>query len=160
MLALPALLFAGCERNPAPVSAPARAGADLERVAVARGLIADPSAVQPVGVYATDEDRVCIVADGGGYRIGAAVDLGPEHRCVAHGAARGRTILAVDFGEGCALEVAADGERVAFPAILPAACDRLCSGRASLSALSVPRLSASPEEATATRGPGGAALCG
>ena len=143
------------ERGMADVAAPS-----LETAAVLRGLVRDPSDVEPVGLYARDTDRVCVVRRGGGYRIGAYVDYGEGIGCNGVGAAsRSGERLRVTLGDGCDFDARFDGDRVVFPAALPDACARLCGGRASFAALTVLRLSESASEAAAMRDARGRLPC-
>lgn len=157
-----ALALAGCGRaTPDDADTP---GARIERAAVAAGVVADPARLDPAGAYASDSDHLCIrpgagEGRGGGYRIGVAVDYGDGHACVGRGTARGTGRIAVALSDRCRFDAQFDGERLAFPAVLPPGCDDLCTGRASLSALAVARLSAADAEAAALRGPDRRALC-
>lgn len=152
-----ALLLAGCHRDqPAADSA----GARLEAAAVARGLAPDPSHASPVGSWASDTDHLCVVPADRGLRIGAGIDYGDGQGCAASGTAERRgDQLRVSFG-ACRFNARFEGDRIAFPAELPPACDRACTGRASLAALAVERLSDSASEAATLRGPNGGLLCG
>ncbi|NJR77122.1 hypothetical protein [Sphingomonas corticis] len=152
------LLLAGCG-SPEP-QADRSGGAALEQAARARGLVAADGQATPVGVYRNGGDQVCVVPAGGGYRVGASVDYGEGQRCVARGSASGRAPLSVDAGEGCRFDVQVDADRVTFPAVLPAACDAACTGRASLTALTAERLSDASAEARQVRGADGRLLCG
>jgi hypothetical protein len=156
------LVLAGCGRQPETTrSSPPVAGKALERAAIAAGVVADPASIDPVGAYAADTDRVCIVRADAGYRIGIAVDYGDEQGCVARGTARGGQRLAVTLGGDCRFEAQADGQRITVPATLPASCDRaFCTGRATLTAVIADRLSATEAEARAMRAPDGHNLCG
>lgn len=149
-----ALLLGGCG-SPAPEETVSD-GAALERAARARGLVA---AASPVGVFRNGTDHVCLVPAASGYRIGASVDYGEGQRCVLRGRASGGERLSVEAGEGCRFEARIDGERIAFPAVLPEECDRLCVGRASLTALTAERISDAPAEANRLRGADGGLLC-
>lgn len=152
------LLASGCG-VPASEQIP-NAGAELESAARARGLIDDPSSIDPVGIYASESDRLCIVPSGDGFRVGAAVDYGEGQGCLARGTARGRGRLEMRLGADCRFSAVLEGARVMFPAVLPSGCDRACRGRASLSTLTAERLSASASEARTAPGPDGAPLCG
>lgn len=156
LLALVAL--AGCDRPPS-AAPPLSAGPALEQAARARGLVADPAASAPGGLYASATDRLCLVAQGREYRIGALVDYGDGQSCLARGTARGRDRIEARF-DGCRLTASLEGDRISFPAVLPAGCERLCRGRASLAALSADRLSPSEAEARSAAAPDGAPLCG
>ena len=140
--------------------APDTPGAKLEAAAVARGLVADPDGGSPVGSWAGESDRLCVVPAGDRLRVGALVDYGEGQGCAASGEATRRgNRLRIRFGP-CRFEAQLDDERIAFPAELPPACDTVCTGRASLTAFSVARLSDSASEAATLRAPNGRALCG
>ncbi|EZP56710.1 MULTISPECIES: hypothetical protein [Sphingomonas] len=156
-LALAALL-AGCgSPTPTVTDTP---GSRLERAALRAGLVADPASGDPVGSWAAETDRLCIVPqDGGALRIGAVIDYGEGQGCAAAGVARRRgSDLAIAFGP-CRFDARFEGDRIVFPAALPAGCDRYCTGRATLDALTVERLSASRAEAATLRTPSGKRLC-
>ncbi|MGR6327761.1 hypothetical protein ACU5AX_01715 [Sphingomonas sp. XXL09] len=153
-------LLVGCHQREAPTGGDT-AGARLERAATAAGIVADPARISLVGAWARDTDRLCVVgANSGSLRVGVLVDYGEGQGCAASGIARQRgETLSVGFG-GCRFDARSDGERIVFPATLPSACDSLCTGRASLSALSVDRISAAASEAAQLRATNGRALCG
>jgi hypothetical protein len=131
----------------------------LENAAVAAGLVIDPATAPIAGSWARDNQRMCVVPAGEELRIGALLDYGDGQGCAASGTTerRGET-LRVHFGE-CRFDARFDGERVAFPAELPDACAALCTGRASLAAFAVDRLSTSVSEAATLRTPAGRTLC-
>lgn len=150
------LVLAACHRAPPVADTP---GARLEAVAIARGLVVDPARQTPIGSWASDTDHLCIVPVTPGLRIGASVDYGEGQACAAAGTAeRHGDRLTVVFG-GCRFDARFEGDRISFPAALPAECSRACIGRASLAALSVERLSDSASEAATLRAPGGRLLC-
>ena len=154
-----ALLLAACGEQ-SSVSDEGGAGAALERAARASGMVPDSARIISTGVYASGEDKVCLVPqDGDRYRIGASIDLGEQQRCSGRGTARGRDKLDVRMGEGCEFVASLDGDTIAFPAVLPAACDTMCEGRATLAALAAARLSDSVSEATRAVGSDGSPLC-
>jgi hypothetical protein len=133
---------------------------DLETAAMLRGLVRDPGDVDVAGLYARDTDRVCVVRQGGGYRVGAYVDYGEGIACSGAGTlARSGERLTVALGKGCEFDARFDGDRIVFPATVPASCARLCGGRASFAALNATRLSDSPAEAAAMRDVGGGLPC-
>ena len=161
-----ALLLAGCGQQNAP-ERQVSAGERLEAVARARGLVVDPATATPIGAWARASDRLCIVPGDGGdrgsgdgaMRIGAVVDYGAGQGCAASGTvARDGDALSVAFGD-CRFDARFDGTGIMFPASVPASCDRLCRGRASLSALAVERVSGSVAEARTLRAPNGRSLC-
>jgi hypothetical protein len=140
-------------------SAAPQPGDRLEAAAQAAGLIADPNG-SLVGAWARETDRVCIVpgADGA-TRIGALVDYAEGQSCAASGTLeREGERVRVTFNE-CRFDARFDGERLTFPADLPAACAKACQGRASLAALAVERQGASVSEATTFRTRDGTLLC-
>lgn len=150
------LPLVGCSAQPPRQQ---HAGDRLEAAAQAAGIVADPNG-SLVGAWARYTDRVCVVPDDGETRIGAVVDYGEGQGCAASGTLeRSGTAVRVRFGE-CRFEARFDGERLSFPAELPSACDRLCSGRASLAALSVERQGEAVSEAATLRSPDGRLLCG
>jgi hypothetical protein len=158
---LAVLLLAGCGGERAGTGTDAPAGLALETEARARTMVADPAKLSPVGVFGSDSDRLCALPVDGTrrYRVGASVDYGEGQRCVARGTVSGSGRLAIDFGDGCAFDAVQDGTGVRFPAVLPAACDSRCQGRASLAALRVAPISDAPAEALRTRGSDGKLLC-
>lgn len=151
------LLLAGCQRAaPAPADTP---GARLERAAIASDIVVDPTSRSLIGSWGNDTDRLCVVPVGREQRLGASIDYGEGQTCAASGKVERRgERLRVAFGD-CRFDAAFDGDRITFPADLPAACSRLCTGRASLAALTAARLSESESEAKTLRAPGGQLLC-
>lgn len=152
-------LLAACG-SPAPSPAPDSPGARLETAATQAGLIADPARVPLIGSWALETDRLCVVpAARGAYRIGAVIDYGEGQGCAARGTVTRRgDRLRVAFGT-CRFDAALDGDRIVFPGELPGTCDRYCTGRATLAAMRVERLSASISEAAMLRAPNGKSLC-
>ncbi len=153
-----ALLLGGCG-GPSQRAADDSAGAKLEAAATRIGLVADRNgSIQ--GSWARDTDRLCVVESGAGAsRIGVTVDYGEGQGCSASGTvSRSGDRLRVAF-PGCRFEAGFDGDRIRFPADLPSGCEALCTGRASLAALAVDRLSESRSEAGALRSVKGRLLC-
>lgn len=151
-----ALVATGCRQPPVATDSP---GAQLEAAAVAQRLVADPGKVGLAGTWGSDTDRLCVVPAGESLQIGAAIDYGDGQTCAGTGTMeRAGQRLRVRLG-ACRFDATFDGERITFPAELPGACTRLCTGRASVSALSVERLSESTSEAAMLRGPNGRTLC-
>ena len=153
------LALSACSKQPGKTASPDSAGAKLEQAAIGAGIVADPATLDPVGAYASDSDRVCIVKAGDGYRIGASVDYGEQQGCRASGTVSGRDRLTIDFGDGCTTSATFDGERIAVAPTVSPACERKCTGRATLAALTAPRLSGTATEAKAMRGVDGELLC-
>ena len=155
------LLLAGCSSEKPSRTEPNRAGAALEDAAIRSGLVDDPMTLNPVGAYASATDQVCVMRRGEGYIVGASVSYGEQQTCVARGTATatGGKTLRLDFGERCRFDARFDGKRIAFPAVLPPACDQRCTGRATFSALKVDLLSHAQVEARAMTTPAGEGLC-
>jgi hypothetical protein len=158
-----AMLLAGCggAAAPEPANTAAPAMPELERAAIEAGVIADPASSDLTGLYARDGDRVCIVPDQSGYRIGAVTMAGEGQACSGQGrVTREGEALRIDLGDGCAVAARFEGDRILLPARLAPECERLCTGRASLAALDVERLSDTPAEARTLRDGRGRLLCG
>ena len=157
---LAALLLAACSGGDAPNTQQPQ---DLESAAIERGLVGDPTARDIAGVYARDTDRVCIVPQGEGYRIGVQVDYGDGNVCTASGTLdRSGTRLRVRLGLGevCRFTARIEGETIRFPGALPDRCKSFCRGRATLTAIHAARMSDSAAEAAAVRDAAGRQLCG
>jgi len=157
------LLLTAC--NGAKPAENAAAPQDLESAAIERGMVRDPKDTEIAGLYARDTDRVCIVPDGQGYRIGAFVDYGDRITCSGKGTvSRAGETLHVDLGgegdERCGFDAKFDGDRIYFPGNVPDACSKLCARRASYAGLEVARMSESIAEASAMRDSQGRQLCG
>lgn len=155
-----ALLVAACHAQPAAAPHGNTPGDRLEAAAEVLGVVSDPARVDPAGLYARDTDRLCLVPDGAGaYRAGALVSYEGGQGCAASGmATRNGDRLDVTLGE-CRFSARFEGDRVSFPSELPAACQTACTGRATLAALAVERLSDSASEAAALHDAHGRALC-
>lgn len=135
---------------------------DLESAAIERGVIRDPSDTDLTGLYARDTDRVCIVPEGYGYRIGVFVDYGDPQICSGTGkVSRVGETLHIELGKDgkCSFNAHFDGDRITFPGRVPDGCESICSRRASITALSVSRMSESAAEAQAMRDTKGRNLC-
>lgn len=157
-----AFMLVGCGRGGDDVDN--SAGERLETASIAAGLVADPAVVPLDGVWSRDTDRMCILPRSDDKsdsvrRIGVVLDYGEGQGCVASGTLeRTGPALKVALGQ-CRFTARFDGDSIQFPAGLPTACNSLCTGRATLSALIVERVSASLAEARTLRSPGGKALC-
>ena len=153
-----ALTLGGCGTEPSNAVADSP-GARLEAAAQTAGIVSDPNAPLQ-GSWARDTDRVCIVGIGRTSRVGVSVDYGEDQTCAASGTvSRSGDVLKLAFG-ACTFDARFDGDRIVFPAEVPAACESLCTGRASLAAVTVERLSESRSEAATLRSSGGKLLCG
>lgn len=157
-----ALMLVGCGQGGDNIDN--AAGERLETASIAAGLVADPAVVPLDGVWSRDTDRMCILPRSArqgdsARRIGVVLDYGEGQGCVASGTLeRSGAELKVALGQ-CRFTARFDGDSIQFPASMPAECTALCTGRATLSALIVERVSASIAEARTLRSPGGKALC-
>ncbi|WP_230480831.1 hypothetical protein [Sphingomonas sp. Leaf21] len=158
------MLTAACSASHGGDGSENAAGEQLERAGIAAGLVADPAAAPLDGIWSRDTDRMCILprlgdSDGSTRRIGVVLDYGEGQGCVARGTLKRRGAqLNVAFGD-CRFAARFDGESIQFPAALPNACERLCTGRATMSALIVERISTSTAEARTLRSGDGGAMC-
>jgi hypothetical protein len=158
------LLLSACTSSKAPENA--AVPEDLEKAAIERGMVRDPRDTEIAGLYARDTDRVCIVPDGQGYKIGAFVDYGDKITCSGSGTvARVGEKLRIELGSGegedkCGFNARFDGDKIYFPGNVPDACAKLCARRASYAGLEVARMSESTAEAAAMRDSAGRQLCG
>jgi hypothetical protein len=155
-----AAALTGCGGGGADPAAPTVAS--LEDAARARGLAREPSDAPTTGLFVRGGDRLCLADRGGGVRIGVVSDYSDGIACSATGvASTTRENLSVTLGSrgDCRFDAQYDGVRIVFPAAMPAGCARFCAPRASLSALSVERLSDSIAEAEALRDPRERLLC-
>ena len=135
-------------------------GARLEQAAIATGVIRDPGSTDLTGVYASDPEQVCVVPVAKDFRIGVTLDYGEGQQCSAAGSlVRDGGVLKVDLGGGCAFDARFDGQGIKFPGALPDACQKKCTGRATMAGLSVDALSNSLSEATTLADAKGRALC-
>ncbi len=159
-----ALLLVGCHPGaPDPTASATPQG--LEAAAITAGVIPDPASTDLTGVYATGNDRICIVPSAKAYRIGVFVDYDETQNCGAAGVVtRDGDTLHVTLGAGsdtgCSLDARFEGDRIVFPARVPDRCQQACRGRASIAALDVIRLSESAAEAATVRDARGRLLCG
>lgn len=154
------VLLAACSGQQAAKDQPPQ---DLEKAAIERGLVRNPSDTEIAGLYARDTDRICIVPTTIGYKIGAFVDYGDGITCSGTGtASRVGETLHIELGadQACGFDAKFDGDKIMLPGALPARCDKLCTRRASYAGLEVSRLSESPAEAAAMRDANGKRLCG
>lgn len=153
-----AVMLSACGREPATAVADS-AGARLEAAAETAGIVPDPNAPLQ-GSWARDTDRVCVFGTEKTARIGVSVDYGEDQACAGSGTVeRSGDALKLAFGT-CKFDARFDGDRIVFPAEVPEACESLCTGRASLAALTVDRLSESRSEAATLRSTKGKLLCG
>ena len=157
--ALALILLAGCGRSvPEGGTAAVDANNPLEMAARERGVVR-PEALTPVGVFERTHDlgrdAMCVVPDGAGqWRFALTASYGPGLSCTATG-----TMVREDGGwrmrfagvEGCEALVREHEDELRLPGNLPSQCGRLCSGRASLSGLRLPRASWSAADAEGLR---------
>ena len=152
-----ALVLGGCGREPSNAVADS-AGARLEAAAETAGIVPDPNAPLQ-GSWARDTDRICVGGTDKSARIGVSVDYGEDQGCAASGTVeRSGDALKLAFG-ACRFDARFDGDRIVFPPEIPEACESLCTGRASLAAVTVDRISESRSEASTLRSSAGKLLC-
>lgn len=148
-VALPAcLLLAGCSVSQAGGDDAART--PLDAAAIDAGVIADPQAIDLAGSFAdpgaTGSDAFCARGNrASGYKVGVLVTFGASSQCEGTGSARlaGETAAFTlsrdgdgDAIAGCRFSAQFDGNALALPGSVPAACAALCSDRASLAGAS------------------------
>lgn len=145
---LACLLLAGCSVSQAGGDDAART--PLDAAAIDAGVIADPQAIDLAGAFAdpgaTGADAFCARGDRDkGYNVGVLVTFGASSQCEGTGSARlsGETAeLSLsrngdgDAIAGCRFSARFDGNALALPGSVPAACAALCSDRASLAGAS------------------------
>lgn len=145
---LACLMLAGCSVS--------QAGGDndamtpLDAAAIDAGVIADPQAIDLAGSFAdpgaTGSDAFCAQGNRDkGYKVGLLVSFGASTQCEGTGSAMlaGETaeISLSRNGEGdtiggCRFSARFDGNALALPGSVPAACSALCTHRASLAGAS------------------------
>lgn len=158
----PMLLILGACHSSQPAPQATATPTSLEAAAIEAGVISDPANSDPTGLYTRDRDRICVVPSATAFRIGIYVDYGDAYYCSGQGeATRAGETLHVELANapGCNFDAAFDGDRIVVPGRLPDACQKACSPRASLTGLSVERMSDSPSEASALRDGKGRMLC-
>ena len=157
LLALAALLLAGCER-PEPDAKEVDAGNPLEVAARERGVVR-ADAASPVGVFERrhdlGRDAMCVVPDGAGkWRFAVTASFGTTLSCLATGTMlREGDNWRMRFAgaEGCETLVHEEEDELRLPGRLPPQCARLCPNGASLSGLRLPRASWSADDAEGLR---------
>jgi hypothetical protein len=170
-IALCCLMLAGCSETQA--GADADAVTALDAAAIEAGVIADPDAIDLAGSFAdvggTGSDAFCARGDrDDGYDVGVLVTFGATSQCEAQGTAalRGEQarISLTRNGKGkpvgdCSFTARFDGNGLALPGSLPAACQAVCSDRASLAGASFALVEPGDAAAGAARGRAIKALC-
>ncbi|QQV75909.1 hypothetical protein H5J25_09845 [Sphingomonas aliaeris] len=149
-----AVSLAGCSGGGTGSEPTARPTNSLEAAAIDAGMIADPASVDITGFYTRDTDRICVVPAPQDYKIGILVNYGDDLGCSGSGTAKrtgGKLDVLFPAAPGCGFEARFEGDRLIFPAKVPAACAKLCQGRASIAALDVERISDSTSEASSLR---------
>jgi hypothetical protein len=126
----------------------------LEEAARDRGLVDEQENASLVGVFERQhelgQDGLCAVERGGDTRFALTASYGPGVRCTGTGRIErkdGSWLLRFAGDSGCAIEVHEEGGNLLFAGSVPRACDDLCPSRASLSGLSMPRISWSGDDA-------------
>ncbi len=142
------LLLAACgPSQPGKTAAaadPTDAGGALERTAIARGVVADPQAVQFAGRYERRSDlgtdKFCAVARAdGNYTIGALAVFGADSGCEGQGTARREGdgfAIRFEAAAGCTIRADYDGVELRLSGDVPESCAALCDSRASFAGTS------------------------
>ena len=142
ILAVCLSLLAACgESTPIVSSDASSAGAELDRQAVAVGIMPDPDDLELAGRYEVRSDlgtdKFCAVSNGTKqFKVGFLAVFGPESKCEGKGTGtiKGDKVRIVLTGEGsCAFEARYDGIEVRFPGLVENGCASYCSERANLS---------------------------
>jgi hypothetical protein len=153
---LGALLMLGActARAPQQQVPEADPGNPLEVAARDRGVVDEAENSSLVGVFERQhelgQDGMCVVEQGGDIRFALTASYGPAVRCTGSGRIErtgGVWMLRFAGDSGCSIEVREDAGSLLFAGSVPRACDDLCPSRASLSGLSMPRVSWSGDEA-------------
>ena len=147
LLAMTTMIGACRDRPDAPP--PPNSDNPLEAVARERGVVMN-AAMSPDGLYERrhelGRDALCIA----GGKVGVMASYGPALRCAASGTVSHEADgLSVDLGQGCRFTLGYDGESIVIPGTVPDACAALCPDRASLSGLTIPRVSWRREDGAA-----------
>lgn len=132
--------LAGCQQDGGTPSGEG-AGAELDQLAIKKGLLPDPRNRSLAGRFETNSelgtDKFCAVAgNAGNYRIGFLAVFGPESKCEGQGSAtlEGDTVaITLDGKESCAFSADYDGIVLRFPGVVPEGCASYCSRNASMS---------------------------
>lgn len=147
-LALAFLMMAGCSETQA--EGDSNAVTPLDAAAIDAGVLADPQAIDLAGSFAdiggTGSDAFCARGNlAKGYKVGVLVTFGGSTQCEGTGSAllkgeRARISLNRTSGgdaiAGCSFDAHYDGNALALPGSVPAACAAVCSDRASLAGAS------------------------
>lgn len=160
-----ALLLSGCGGGS---DNPVDSDHALERAAAERGLIGVAMA-EPAGIFerrlGNMRERLCVARSGDeGWRFAAELSAGTGASCLTGGVLLVSDALS-DGDEpqsqswkmrfrgldGCEIEAVAQGDALLLPDHMPAACSKLCAGRASLVGAEMERTSWAEAEALALR---------
>ena len=116
------------------------AGRDLDRQAISKGLLPDPSQQSFAGRFETRSDlgtdKFCAIDEGGNYRFGMLAVFGPESKCEGTGTAEpnGDHVKITFAGkDSCTFDAEFDGVVLRFPGKIGKGCASYCSARASMS---------------------------
>lgn len=148
-LLLTGLLLAGCGVDIGGDDTDGAAGkSSLDEAAIAAGVVVDPASLNLEGLYERDSglgtDRFCAIQQSDGdYRVGLIAVFGAGSQCEGVGTASmdaGAVTLTLRNQDDDECEIAArfDGASLAIAGSIDAACDALCSPRASLAGVAIP----------------------
>lgn len=149
LLLLSICALSACEGAPSLISDDG-AGGTLERTAIDKGIIPDPTQLDLEGLFEAgpelENDRFCAAKKGDDYRVGLFVYYGGDQVCEAKGEADldGETVdltlrsVNKNKDDVCTLSAVFDGTRIVFPGAIPESCNAICARRASLAGVSIP----------------------
>jgi hypothetical protein len=135
-------LLAGCgDRAPSVLGGGNDVGSELDKAAIAVGIMPDPDEVEFAGRFETRSelgtDKFCAVSSGAKqFDVGFISVFGPESKCEGQGTAtiNGEKVnITLDGKEKCSFEARYDGIELRFPGSVESGCASYCSPRASLS---------------------------
>ncbi|WP_420605447.1 hypothetical protein [Novosphingopyxis sp.] len=164
------VLLGGCggEQQAETPPDPTGAGAALEKSAIARGVVPDPSAIELEGRFERRSDlgtdKFCAVRTGDkSYRIGILAVYGPGSVCEKQGEASPNGDgfeLRFDGAKDCEVRASYDGVELRVDGNVPEACSAICDSRASLAGTSYYLVEPGAEAAKRTLGAEVDRLCG
>ncbi len=129
-----------CGDGTTPLIGGGNAGSELDKQAIAKGLLPDPNSRSLIGRFETRSelgiDKFCAVQGSGGFRFGMLAVFGPESKCEGTGSAKfngDKVSLSFDGKENCKFDAEFDGIALRFPGSIGEGCSNYCSARASMS---------------------------
>jgi hypothetical protein len=134
------MLLTGCDSGSGGILGSGNSGDELDKQAIEKGLLPNPSSRSLAGQYETRSDlgidKFCAVESGNSSRFGMLAVFGPESKCEGIGTAKfDGTRISLNF-EGkkeCAFAADYDGIVIRFPGSIGPGCASYCSPHASMS---------------------------